>query len=427
MTAGRTGVRSRAELRWRRSPVTAAAIIAAVLLAAAGLLLSRPDVVALGMPLGLWAVLAVRPRAGEVELSLSADGRDGDAAAVDAAVDVEADADWVQLAVDQGGRRTGLADVRPGAARVRTESRLRHSGPSDLLVVTASAIAEDGAWVSDVMGPTTLVWNAPSRTVPLDALPLARRLTGLHGAHAGVRPGHGGDFRDIHPFAPGDELRRVDWRATARLARRPGDLLVRRMDAQSDTAVVIVLDTADDLGEVVATWGTADAEHSGTTSLDNGREAALAIATAAIGDGDRVAFEELAPGGRSVRGRAGRRQLEHLRGVIAATGEAGDATHLRRMPPIPTGSTAFVLSTFFDGAAADLAKRWQAAGQRVVALDVLPVLDARRLTPEQNTALRTLMAEREGVFADLRRTGVDVVAWTDDPAIALRIATRGRR
>lgn len=427
MTDEQTRVRSRAEPRWRRSPVAAVGIVIAVILAAAGLVFSRPDVVVLAMPFGLSAVLATRPRRGAVEVTLSARRDEEGGGAVSGAVEVDTDADWVQLAVDQGGRRTGLADVRPGPARVRTESRLRHSGPSDLLVVSARAIAADGAWVSDITDPARLVWNAPPRAVPLAALPLARRLTGLHGTHDGVRPGHGGDFRDIHAFTPGDEIRRIDWRATARLARRPGDLLVRRMDAQSDAAVVIALDTADDLGEVVATWGTGDGERSGVTSLDNGREAALALATAAIGDGDRVAFHELAPGGRSIRGGSGRRQLEHLRGVIAATGASSDSTRFRRTPPIPTGATVFVLSTFFDGAAAELSKRWQAAGQRVVAIDVLPARDARRLTPEQISVLRTLMAEREDVFADLRRTGVDVIAWADDAAVAMRLATRGRR
>src|SRR5690606_23064901 len=213
-----------------------------------------------------------------------------------------------------------------------------------------------------------------------------------HGAHEGSRPGQGGDFRDIHPFAPGDELRRVDWKATARAARRPGDLLIRRTNSLSDASAVIVMDTADDLGTVVAGWGAADLTRSGVTSLDHARSAARSLAEATVGMGDRVAFHTLAHGGRSVRSGAGRRHLERLIGAIAASGRGGDDARFRRTPPVPHGSIIYVLSTFFDGAAAEIAMRWRAAGHRVVAVDTLPELDTGRLTPERDLALQVLLA-----------------------------------
>lgn len=420
-----------APLIWHRSGLGAVGIVGAVLLAALGLLFSRPDVVALGIPLALAsaAAFAAKPAStGRLGLVLAAEIGDADAGEVSGRVDVRADADWVQIAVNQDGRRSAVVDTGPGAEVVRTRSTLRHSGPIDLLDVRARAIAGDGVWISEIADQAVLTWNAAPSAKWLHTLPLAPRLTGLHGGHPGSRPGQGGEFRDIHAFAPGDELRRVDWRATARLARRPGELLVRRTDALSDAAVVIALDTADDLGEVVATWGTGDPERSGTTSLDLGREAALSIASTAIEAGDRVSFHELAPGGRTIRSGAGRRHLEHLRGAIAATGASGDTMRFRRTPPLPTGAVVCVLSTFFDGSAGQLASRWQAMGHRVIAVDVLPVPDTARLQPAQRTALRSLMAEREDVFADLRHAGVDVLAWAGGGAdAALRAASRVRR
>ncbi|MFD4960992.1 DUF58 domain-containing protein [Microbacterium sp. NPDC058389] len=419
-------------VRWQRTPVTALGLAGAVLLAAAGVAFSRPDLVAVGLPLALataWA-LARRPAAGILRLTVSA--RAASDALQDGAVVGEVDAvlpaDWVQLAVDQGGLRTGLADADPGAARVRTRSRLRHTGPAELIAVTARGVDLDGAWITEVGPRTVLRWNAVPETVPLQQLPVALRLTGLHGGHEGARPGQGGDFRDIHPFAPGDELRRVDWRATARLARRPGDLLVRRTQALSDSTVVIAIDTADDLGEAVVTWGTDDPEHSGVTSLDLARQAALSIATSAVQAGDRVAYHVLAPDGRTVRAGAGARQLARLRDVIAATGTSDIEVRYRRAPVIAHGSIVFVLSTFFDGAAAELATHWRAAGHAVVAVDVLPVPHAERLSREQLLAMRTLLAEREDVFAELRATGIDVVPWAAGaPDSALRVAARGQR
>ena len=427
------GVRtsSEAAVRWQRTPVTALGLAGAVLLAAAGVAFSRPDLVAVGLPLALataWA-LARRPAAGILRLAVTARAAaDAPHGTVVGEVDAALPADWVQLAVDQGGLRTGLADAEPGAARLRTRSVLRHTGPTELIAVTARGVDLDGAWVTAVGPRTALVWNAAPETVPLQQLPVALRLTGLHGGHEGARPGQGGDFRDIHPFAPGDELRRVDWRATARLARRPGDLLVRRTQALSDSTVVVAIDTADDLGEAVVTWGSSDPEHSGVTSLDLARQAALSIATSAVQAGDRVAYHVLAPDGRTVRAGAGARQLARVRDVIAATGTSDAEVRYRRAPVIAHGSIVFVLSTFFDGAAAELATLWRAAGHAVVAVDVLPTPRAERLSKEQLLAMRTLLAEREDVFAELRATGIDVVPWAAGaPDTALRVAARGQR
>ncbi|GAB3598815.1 DUF58 domain-containing protein [Microbacterium tumbae] len=418
----------RQTLRWRRTPAFAIGSMSALVLAGAGLLFSRPDVVALGLPLALWCAFTLfRPAHRSVGVALSAVAAE-DAAVVTGRVDIDADADWVQLAIDQGGRRRGTADAGSGRGAVRTRTRLQHSGPVELIGVTARAVDGDGAWVSQPLSPVKAVWNAAPRPIELSGLPVGRRLRGLHGIHRGSRPGQGGEFRDIHAFAPGDELRRVDWRATARLGRRPGDLLVRRTDALSEASIVIAMDTADDLGAVVATWGTADPERSGITSLDLARQAALSIATTAIRAGDRVSFHELAPGGRTVLPGTGSRQLARLRSAVAATGVSGDATGFRRTPHMPNGSVIFVLSTFFDGTAARLAEQWQASGHRVVAIDVLPASDARRLTPEQRLALRALAVERANTTAALQHVGIDAVSWSQDGSdAAMRVAARVRR
>jgi uncharacterized protein (DUF58 family) len=341
---------------------------------------------------------------------------------VSATVDVALHADGVQLAVDQELRRTGVVDVRPGHGVVTARSRIQHSGPMEVLGVTARGLSAYAAWVTESSPRVTVDWNATPRTLRLRRLPVAPRLRGLHGGHEGSRPGQGGDFRDIHPFAPGDELRRVDWRATARAARRQGELLVRRDNTLSDSSVVIAVDTVEDLGTAVASWGTGDPDRSGVTSLDLAREAALSLSAAAIGAGDRVGFHALATGGRSIPTGGGVRQLARLRAAIAATGQ-GEESSYRRAPVVPPGSIVFVLSTFVDGAAAQLAARWRASGHAVVAVDVLPEPDTARLTREQRIALRMLLAEREDIIAELRRSGVEVIAWGDGEVdSALRVA-----
>ena len=178
---------------------------------------------------------------------------------------------------------------------------------------------------------------------------------------------------------------------------------------------------------VVAGWGSGDLERSGRTSLDVSRQAARSIAAAAIEAGDRVALHVLTHGGRSVRSGAGSRHLARVEAAIAATGQAGEDARFRRTPPVPHGSVIFVLSTFFDGAASDIALTWRASGHRVVAVDVLPTLDTGRLSREQQLALRTLLAEREDVLHDLRAADIDVVEWRVEPATVMSATARARR
>ena len=418
---------TRPSMHGRWSPALAVAIAGAIVLAVIGLLFSRPDVVAMGLPVALWSALALGRGTSGVAVDPSAASLPSADGELLTEISVESDAEMVELFVVQSERRSRRALVSGSGATVLARSRVLHSGPSLPVQVSARGLALDGAVLSE---PSEIVRSrrqvAPTpRTVGM--LPLPRRLTGLHGSHEGRRPGQGGDFRDIHAFAPGDELRRVDWRATARMARRPGDLLVRRTHTLSDASVVIAMDTSEDLGEVVASWGSGDFERSGVTSLDNAREAARGLAGAAIDAGDRVALHVLVHGGRSLRSGGGSRHLARLEAAIAATGQARDDAAFRRTPHVPHGSVVLVLSTFFQGAAAQTALMWRASGHRVVAIDVLPRLDHSRLTRPQLIGLRTVLAERENVFADLHGAGVDVVTWADDPSSALREIARARR
>ncbi len=400
------------------------AVIGAPAAMITGILFSRPDVVAVGLPLALWAVLATTSRTDgdDVTVQVRSTTVEDEGRLVDDIL-IRSDAEMVEVAVIQAERTRRRAFV-PGTTRLRAVTRPQHSGPMTTVEAAVRTIDTDAAVLGAPQAPVIAIRAVRPVARRLPRLPLAPRLTGLHGAHEGSRPGQGGDFRDIHPFAPGDELRRVDWKATARAARRPGELLIRRTNNLSDASAVIVMDTADDLGEVVATWGSGDLSRSGVTSLDHARSAARSLAEATIGQGDRVAFHTLAHGGRSVRSGSGRRHLARLVAEISASGRAGDDTRFRRTPPVPHGSIIYVLSTFFDGAAAEIAMRWRASGHRVVAVDVLPALDTVRLSTERDLALQVLQAERHDMLHQLREAGVDTVRWSDDGDAGLTALAR---
>lgn len=409
-----------ARLTWHRTlSATLGAGVAAVI-AGLGMMWGQPAVVIVAMPIALLSLRAFTRPVTDAALTLTVDTGPQKAEATDtgthasrveSTIRVESDAELVQLSIAQSGRRPHQILVRGDGGVVRTRARLLHSGPDTMHAIVARAVTDGGQRVTSPCAEVSEPWNASPPTRRLGVLPLSPHLRGMHGAHEGRRPGQGGDFRDIHPFAPGDELRRVDWRATARLARRPGDMFVRRSNTLSDASIVIIIDTADDLGRVVASWGKGLPERSGVTSLDFAREAARSVATAAIENGDRVALHELVMGGRSVRSGGGTRHLARLVSTISAIGVHGEDTSFRRTPPVPPGSVIYVMSTFFEGAAAQIALTWRASGHRVVAVDTLPQRDDARLTPEQRAGMRTVLAERDDVFHDLRHTGVDVVVW----------------
>ena len=95
-----------------------------------------------------------------------------------------------------------------------------------------------------------------------------------HGQHRSLRPGVGRDFRDYRAYVPGDDPRRLDWRAAARSER----LVVRQTESEEEPDLIVLLDGsgAMDYGE-----GTAH------KWLRAGMVAA-ALAKLALRQGDRV-------------------------------------------------------------------------------------------------------------------------------------------
>ena len=81
-----------------------------------------------------------------------------------------------------------------------------------------------------------------SLTFPL--LP-RRRVAGVgFGSMRSQRFGHGFDLAGSRPYAPGDDVRRIDWRASARVSSVRGndDFVVREYLAERTTHVVILVD-----------------------------------------------------------------------------------------------------------------------------------------------------------------------------------------
>jgi uncharacterized protein (DUF58 family) len=116
---------------------------------------------------------------------------------------------------------------------------------------------------------------------------LSRRVRGLElrarknvshlaeGAYRSAFKGHGVEFQEIREYAPGDEVRTIDWNVTA----RHGRAYVKRFAAEREQTILLVVD-----GSASTQFGTV----AGASKRDVIAEAAATLAYAAIQNEDRV-------------------------------------------------------------------------------------------------------------------------------------------
>jgi uncharacterized protein (DUF58 family) len=415
-------------VRWRVSLGALSAAVAGLALLLLGLVLGRPDVAVLGVPLVLGVLWDWQQRPTVLAPvrfgSLQQESQPG-LVAHSLAVGTAPGVATVLVRATAPGHRPVLALVSAERAReVELSVRTRRTGERDMFAVDYLEA-----------GPAQVVKAEPASVGPvkvtvlpgvrrLGQLPLPGRLQGLTGPHDSRRPGDGGDLRDINLFAPGDRLRRIDWRVTARRSVQggPGDpgrlseLYVRRTFATADATVMLVLDSRDDVGPDVATWGdAAKVRQDEATSLDIAREAAASLAREYLSAGDRVGLEDLGRMRRPVPPAGGRSQLQRLVQRLALAQPEGEPKRRRRAPRLPSGALIVVFSTFLDDDAARMALLWHHAGHRVVAVDVLPRITSVGVTSRVRTAYRIVAMERGDRLLRLARGGVEVVHWEGDP------------
>ncbi|AFM19504.1 hypothetical protein Mycch_4809 [Mycolicibacterium chubuense NBB4] len=109
------------------------------------------------------------------------------------------------------------------------------------------------------------------------------RLRELEGMTPALIRGQGTEFDSLREYVVGDDIRSIDWRATARRA----DVVVRTWRPERDRRVVIVLDTGRTSAGRVGVDPTS-ADPGGWPRLDWSMDAALLLAALAARAGDHV-------------------------------------------------------------------------------------------------------------------------------------------
>jgi uncharacterized protein (DUF58 family) len=135
--------------------------------------------------------------------------------------------------------------------------------------------------------------------------------TVLAGAYRSAFRGSGLTFEELRDYQAGDDVRWIEWNATARM----GKPIVKRMREERDLVVALLVDLSDSL----------DFGYRGTTKLAAAQRAAAALAFAAIGIQDRVALATFAEGTLTTLAPAtGRFQMERVfRGLADPAGGRG--------------------------------------------------------------------------------------------------------
>jgi uncharacterized protein (DUF58 family) len=240
------------------------------------------------------------------------------------------------------------------------------------------------------------------------------RRQGREDARVGSLRVRGGDteFERLRPYQVGDEIRHVDWRASA----RRDDLVVRQFQAESNQNVVFAIDVGRGMR----------GESGGLTSIDHALGAALLTADVALRGGDKAGLFTFADAPRSfVRPTGGRSGGRKLTRAAYALDAGLDATDYRSaMVFLKTQIKARSLFVLFTNlleprSAKDLAAAVKSLMPRHLPLCVLmrdeqvEALATAPIATEEDVLVRAAAAEslawRDGIVRGLKKSGALVL------------------
>ncbi|MEO6944571.1 MAG: DUF58 domain-containing protein [Lacisediminihabitans sp.] len=320
-----------------------------------------------------------------------------------------------RLALPVGERRairTTLTPFRRGERRV-AQITIRSYGPLGLAARQATVQAPGAI---RVLPPFNSRKHLPSRLA---------RLRELDGRASVQIRGQGTEFDSLREYVRGDDVRSIDWRATA---RRSG-LVVRTWRPERDRRVVIVIDSGR----------TSAARISDEPRLDTAFEASLLLAALASRAGDRV---DLVVYDRRMRGRvqgaSGAELLSRMVNTMAPIDPELIEMDWSIVPELVRSITSqralVVLMTSIDTPGAShglLAVLPQLTRRHTVVVSSVTdptVLEATRDRVDRDSVYRAASAERAmldtaRVSAAIHQLGADVVTGAPEalpPALADR-------
>ncbi len=230
--------------------------------------------------------------------------------------------------------------------------------------------------------------------------------------------GEGIEFGNIRPFAPGDQIKRLNWRASLRLR----DLHVNDYHQERNADVVLMLDTLTNFGS------------PGLNTLDLCVRAAASLAWAYVRRKDRVgliayggAFRWLKPG----VGRAHfQTLLDHLLEANVVFSYVTRDLVLVPRRVLPPQALVIAISPLVDERFVYAVQNLLARAFTVLLLTVSPVAVTRAVAPPSavnDLACRLWTLERAAQLEMLRQQGFAVLEWYPEMPLELVFATLTQR
>jgi uncharacterized protein (DUF58 family) len=215
--------------------------------------------------------------------------------------------------------------------------------------------------------------------------------------------GDGIEYADIRDFAPGDRVRAINWRASA----RRGNLVVNERHPERNTDVVLFVDSFTDV--------RAD----GRSTLDDAVRAAATIATRYLERRDRVGLVSFGGVLRWLQPGMGVAQRYRLIETLLETGIAPTYTwrDVNIIPSriLPPKALVIALTPLVDMRIATALTNLRGRGFDLVVVEVDPVPQTEPgKTDVEQLAYRLWLLEREVVRGRLEQLGVAVARWNDD-------------
>ncbi len=222
----------------------------------------------------------------------------------------------------------------------------------------------------------------------------------LAGNERSRQRGDGIEFADVRQYQPGDLVRRINWRATARL----GEPYVNEMHPERNTEVVLFLDAFTHLAR------------GGDTALDLTVRGALALARTYLRRRDRVGLIVFGGTLRWLRPEGGDRQLYRILDALIDTQVV--LSHAWKgidiLPPrtLPPRSLVIAISPLLDDRTTRALLDLRARRHDLAVIEISPLPFAEPgPSPEQKLAYRVWSMDRDVVVARLQAAGAAVARW----------------
>ncbi|HEX3299071.1 MAG TPA: DUF58 domain-containing protein [Actinomycetota bacterium] len=194
---------------------------------------------------------------------------------------------WGIVARDEhiGGASTYVGTIRPGErVEARTERGAPRRGAAHTSWVELRSAAPFGVAERRRRLPADATTLVLPRVVPLGPLPFVDLATSREAAtDSDARRGQGPEYLGVREFRPGDPIRQIHWRLTA----RHGELVVRDLEEHRVARLAIWIDT-----------------HADGEALDDACSAAASIVSSASTNGVGVRLAAATPDGPALVSRA---------------------------------------------------------------------------------------------------------------------------